>query len=651
MKRTTLFMLFGLTHSASVFAQLTDSESLFDLPLAELLNVEVTVASTELEAIAQTPAIVSRYNRSDLEKMGITNLRDVFNFVPGVIVQHSITGMASVQIRGIDEAFNQKVLFLLDGIPYHQPSHSFIPIEGIPWESISHIEVIRGPGAVFHGTQASGGVFNVVTKKQAIINSLYTKVGTNNLTEASFFYATKIDDARFSIGGEVRREDKESITYRANFPDIGIIEDIIPRELERESLILRYTNNDFNAFGHIFSDKTVGINDAYTDENTLQPFIVQADAYLAHFDYTWHSKYGKTKVYTDYNHYTFDLNINNLFAPGVNALVNKDNGGKDDYRFRMGTEYNYTISNDLNFTLGIENETRSIGNYSLRLATDPKNELVRLIDRDKVDELSLYSQFDYTIENWRLLLGGRYTDNEISGDKITPRLGAVYSLSTAQSLKLLYSTGFNSPNPTQTSIFLPGNVIGNKNLSAETVEAFDIAYTYSEPNILFVANIYKMDAEDFIIRRFSEELESVSFYNAGYYTRKGAELDLQIIAESITSFINIAYQHDGNKVRVNDPDAFRIPKLTLNSGISYQLFTGHNIGANVSYIGERSNINGYSVVGLNYTGEFEHFDVTVNVNNLFNEAILNPNNTSQNSTLAAQGPEGTRLEFGVRFKF
>ena len=142
-------------------------------------------------------------------------------------------------------------------------------------------------------------------------------MGTNNLTEASFYYATKVDDAQFSIGGEVRREDKESITYRANFPDIGIVEDIIPRELERESLILRYTNNDFNAFGHIFSDKTVGINDAYTNENTLQPFIVQGDAYLAHIDYTWHSKYGKTKVYTDYNHYTFDLNINNCIAWSV----------------------------------------------------------------------------------------------------------------------------------------------------------------------------------------------------------------------------------------------------------------------------------------------------------------------------------------------
>ena len=54
----------------------------------------------------------------------------MFNFIPGVIVQDSLGGWAIVQIRGIDEVFNQKVLFLLDGVPYHQPSHSLIPMEG-----------------------------------------------------------------------------------------------------------------------------------------------------------------------------------------------------------------------------------------------------------------------------------------------------------------------------------------------------------------------------------------------------------------------------------------------------------------------------------------------------------------------------------------
>jgi len=162
-----------------------DLNDLLELDLEQLLKIKVSVASVGSESIKDTPAIVSRYERSDLEKMGISNLRDMFNFVPGVIVQHAITGMAAVQIRGIDEAFNQKVLFLLDGIPYHQPSHSLIPLDGIPWESISHIEVIRGPGTVFHGTQASGGVINVITRENPAKDTLLAKTGSHQLREAS----------------------------------------------------------------------------------------------------------------------------------------------------------------------------------------------------------------------------------------------------------------------------------------------------------------------------------------------------------------------------------------------------------------------------------------------------------------------------------
>jgi len=145
---------------SSTPAQSDELEALFDLSLEELLSVKVSVASEKPETVIETPAIVSRYNRVDLEKMGITTLREMFNFIPGVIVQYSMPGWATVQIRGIDEAFNQKVLFLLDGVPYHQPSHSLIPMEGVPWESISHVEVIRGPGAVFYDSQASGAASN-----------------------------------------------------------------------------------------------------------------------------------------------------------------------------------------------------------------------------------------------------------------------------------------------------------------------------------------------------------------------------------------------------------------------------------------------------------------------------------------------------------
>ena len=627
-------------------------DQLMSMTLQELLNLKVSVASIAPESVIDTPAIVSRYDKADLEKMGINTLKGMFNFVPGIIVQDSLIGAANVQIRGIDEAFNQKVLFLLDGVPYHQPSHSLIPMEGLPWEAISHIEVIRGPGAVIHGTQASSGVINVITRKDHKGNTAFAKLGKNNLVEGSGYWSTELDNGGVvSLSGEVRREDGYDELYQQNFPDVGIISDTVHRYLEKDAAVLRYSDDSLQVNVHAFAEDIVGLNDAYTDLNTLQPFITETEGYLIHIANKWQIDKHDISVFADYNHYTFDFTLGNVFGPGVDGLASKGDNGSDDYRYRFGVRYNYTFSDNLSFTLGLEDEERSFGKYSLYLKSDQSSPLVTLFEKGSTNEFSAYSQVDYQYHQWRFLLGARLTDNERSGSKVTPRLAAVYSIDENQSIKVLYSTGFNSPNPTQTSVNLPGNVIGNNDLTAEVVEATDIAYSYSKDNLLLVANIYNLKANDFIIRRFKPELESVTFFNDGNYSRQGAEVDLQWVSDKTNLFANIAYQKKANEFVPSDPDRFRISRITAGLGASYQLADNQSIGSSVYYKSARQNLGGYAVVNLNYTYGFEHIDLLVNVNNLFDEDIVNPNNSSQNSPLVAPGEQGTHLQVAARYKF
>jgi outer membrane receptor protein involved in Fe transport len=642
---TLLFLTSGSARSDEL-------NSILDLTLEELLNVEVSVASNKTESVIETPAIVSRYNRVDLEKMGITTLREMFNFIPGVIVQDSLPGWAAVQIRGIDEAFNQKVLFLLDGVPYHQPSHSLIPMEGVPWESISHVEVIRGPGAVFYGSQASGGVFNVITKKDAKDNTASLKVGSNNLIEGSGYYNKELSvDSAIYVAAEYRTEDGYTTTYDEFFPGVGLITDDVHRYLERQSGLLRYNYSDFILQLQAFSDTTVGVNDAYTDINTLQPVILKTKGQLIHAENSWNTENSQTTIFADYNHYTFDLQINNLFAPDVHALATKDDNGKDDYRFRYGGSFAYAINDSLDIVAGIEQETRSSDDYRIYALDDQTSPLVTLLEQGEVDEFSAYSQIDYRYQNWRFLIGGRYTDNERSGQKTTPRAAVVYKFDEHQSLKALYSTGFNSPNPTQTSISLAGDLQGNENLTAEVVKTYDLAYSYARSNVLFVANIYSLTAEDFIQRRYSEEVNAVSFFNEDNFTRHGAELDFQIARQNSKLFINLAYQKEGNKVLVDDNAAFNTPRVTLSLGASTDFWDIHSIGGDISYIGPRHNLDGYSVVNINYTARLSDVELFLVVRNLFDEDILNPNISNQDSTLVAQGEKGVNSQLGVKFHF
>lgn len=633
----------------------TESESIFDLSLEELLNVKVSVASTDLETVIETPAIVSRYNRIDLEKMGITTLREMFNFIPGIIVQDSLPGFASVQIRGIDETFNQKVLFLLDGVPYHQASHSMVPMEGIPWEAISHVEVIRGPGAVFYGSQASGGVFNVITRKNSGENSAYFKIGDNALYEGSAYYNRELtDNSSMVIAAENRSEDPHSTTYEEEFPDVGLVIDKVDRYLERKSGLFRYNYKDFILQLQAFTDTTVGINDVAPSEDTLQPFILDTSGQLIHIENTWNTSSSQVTLFSDYNHYTFDIRINNLFSPGVDALATKDDDGEDDYRFRFGGRLAYTITESLDLVLGAEQETRSTGAYRFYFNDNQDEPLATLLEKGKVDEFSAYSQLDYRLNNWRFLIGGRFTDNERSGRKTTPRMAIVYNLDEYQSIKALYSTGFNSPNATQTSINPTdesATVIGNDSLTAEIVKTSDLAYSYAKSNLLFVANIYYLEAEDFIVRRFSDSAGTVSFFNEGTFTRKGAEVDLQMASLESKLFANLAYQKEGNLDDLDDPAAFNTPRLTLTLGANTSIWNTHTIGSNISYIGARHKLDGYSIVNANYTARLTNFDLFAVVRNIFDEDILNPDNTTQSSDLVAYGEQGTNFQLGIRLHF
>ena len=133
--------------SAPCLALPSGSEFL-DTDLSDLANLKVSIASSEPERIVDTPAVVTAYKTSNMEKLGFNTLEDVLNFVPGVQVQDTAIGTKAVMIRGLVEAFNQKVLFLLDGTPYWQPSHGGTPILAMPFTYIEKVEVIRGPGAV-----------------------------------------------------------------------------------------------------------------------------------------------------------------------------------------------------------------------------------------------------------------------------------------------------------------------------------------------------------------------------------------------------------------------------------------------------------------------------------------------------------------------
>lgn len=132
------------------------------------LDAIVVTASGYEQAIADAPASITVIDREELDKRNYNDITDVLADVPGVTISGSGSTL-DVSIRGMS---SQYTLFLVDG--KKQDSRSVRPNgddygleKGIlpPLQAIERIEVIRGPMSSLYGSDAMGGVVNIITKK------------------------------------------------------------------------------------------------------------------------------------------------------------------------------------------------------------------------------------------------------------------------------------------------------------------------------------------------------------------------------------------------------------------------------------------------------------------------------------------------------
>jgi outer membrane receptor for ferrienterochelin and colicins len=138
--------------------------------VADLEGVVVTAAGYE-QKIVDAPASVTVIPRTELEQMRATNLAEVLSWVEGVDVGGGVgkTGGLNINIRGMGSDYT---LILIDGrrqntagsvTPngFGETSTSFMP----PVSAIERIEVVRGPVSTLYGSDAMGGVVNIITRK------------------------------------------------------------------------------------------------------------------------------------------------------------------------------------------------------------------------------------------------------------------------------------------------------------------------------------------------------------------------------------------------------------------------------------------------------------------------------------------------------
>lgn len=444
----SLFSLF----SQSALAQATGQD--------KIENITVTASGFE-QLLSQAPASVSVIDRKQLAQRAYKDITDALRDVPGV----TVTGggyRQDISVRGLPA---QYTTILVDGKKQtgreSQPNGSggyeqdWLP----PLDSIERIEIVRGPMSTLYGSDAMGGVINIITRKN------YRKWSGNLRAE------TKIQEnsdsgadsqIQLAFSGPLI-ENLLSITasglYQKREED-DIERGYAEKELRNMRTAFHLTPNttDTLTFEYILQDqtRTSTPGKSLPERNSLSETESERHSYALTHE-------GKYKDLTSRS-YVQQESVENV---GRNITI--DN-------LVANTQWSLILNESHMVTLGAEFLEESLDDFDTNSgdATNIEN-----------SQWSVYGE-----DEWRLTdklaftLGLRLDDNEQFSSQVSPRAYAVYNINDNWVLKGGVSTGYRTPELREMAEgwvqeSRGGNIYGNPALSPETTVNKEIALYFS----------------------------------------------------------------------------------------------------------------------------------------------------------------------------
>lgn len=181
------------------------ASTLDELDLESLMaaDLQSTSAMKRAQSVQQTAASVYVLTQQELAQSGVDSIPDALALVPGVQVRRIDQNQWAISIRATGGRFSSKLLVMIDGQSVYNPVFA-----GVFWESmnlpiydIERIEVIRGPGGLLWGSNATHGVVNIITKHSIDTTTTYAE-------------ASLSDGSNTHLGARVGQELSRDASYR-----------------------------------------------------------------------------------------------------------------------------------------------------------------------------------------------------------------------------------------------------------------------------------------------------------------------------------------------------------------------------------------------------------------------------------------------------
>ena len=485
--RLSLVAMLGCAHAAVATAQEAVEDALDETVVTQ---PEVVVSASRVPvATEEVGSAVTVITAEELEQRQVRIVSDVLRDVPGVAVSRTGPTGAFTQVR-IRGAEGNQTLVIIDGIEVNNPAGgSEFDFANLLNSDLARIEVLRGPQSALYGSDAIGGVVNVVSERpedgfsflgRGEGGSFNTGSGLMNAGYGgeNFYGSATID--HFTTGGVSVAEERNGNTEEDGYENttmrlkggVTLFDDM----LELEAVGYRVdSTRDGDASALI-----VGAVDSDDTSDTLQHFGL-ASAKLKLFDGAWEHIARASFVHVDTDF--FDGNDNQTFS---------SNGEKDKFDYQTNLF------------------------FSTPQFADAEHTLTFLAEREREDQRSGGATFnnveivnygyagEYRLGLWdRLFLSGglRYDDNDdLFDNETTYRATAAY-LHRETGTRLHGSVGRGVKNPTLFELFgFTANFTGNPNLEPEKSFGWDLGVEQSfwDDRVLIDVTYFNNEIEDLI---------------------------------------------------------------------------------------------------------------------------------------------------------
>jgi outer membrane receptor protein involved in Fe transport len=522
--------VFALTLAPLAAAE-PGAAQLADLPLDDLLNLQVTGAARTAQRRSEAAAAVTVITADEIRALGHRTIADALRTVRGLNVAYD-RSYSFLGVRGFYAAgdYNTRVLLLIDGnrVNDNLYDQAFIGSEApIDIDHVERIEFIPGQGSPVYGANAFFGVVNVVTKRLSDTpSSVAAGAASFGTHEASATLSRRTEGgANWLLSASRRRADGPDLYFDGQSSALAPDGRTHGTDYERRDgvrLAIDAGNLTLSAL-HADRDKGIGApvdmvlgdtRSRYNDRQTL-------------LDLTWRQRLSDQTEW-----------------------ITRGFGGQ--YRFIGDYALDYppiTVNqdDDLGRWWGIETRwlRRAWRGHSLQLGAEyQRSSTIRFrnmdlddsgttyLDVNRSDErFSLYAQDSIELMASTILdLGLRVDHHRNLPTQQHPRVALIQRLGADVVVKAIYGTAFRPPNAFESyyEVVGPGGYLANPALGPERVRGGELVLDWTPRADTRVSlSTYESRARDMIVLDFDGTAGLYTFRNLGELRMRGVELEVE----------------------------------------------------------------------------------------------------------------------------